>query len=176
MGIQNALSKRFNSWVKRLHDYKIDISGWSGPVVRVTTTENMYGDYTDVSVVNHDILNISLDIPDEIPMNRLRQSVTENLTSTTQNLFMYDILPVIGYAKFSDNIAKDDYLIQVYYDQDPLQDTAYYLILQVTELIGNFNVNNIVNTQFQCSPYTQALTQEVQDIVDTYKDFYNSDN
>ena len=174
MGIQNALSNRFNSWVKRIHDYKIDISGWSGPVIRVTTTENMYGDYTDISVVNHDILNISLDIPEEIPMTRLRQTITENLTSSTENLYMFDIVPIIGYAKFADNIARDDYLIQVYYDQDPLQDTAYYLILQVTELLGNFNVNNIVNTKFQCAPYTQALTTEVQDIINQYQSFYNS--
>ena len=109
MGYQDKISSTFAQWTRNINDYKIQQSGFEGQVIRLKTTVNMYGDETEWEIVSHDIVTVSLSIPGEIPLTRLRKDVTEEVPEI-KNVFLYDILPITGSSRFEDNIEKDDLL------------------------------------------------------------------
>lgn len=169
MGVQDKISKTMVSWKRKIRDYSIHSSGFEGSIIRIKATENMYGD-EEMELISNDIIYVSLDIPDEIPITRLRKDVVTPNQIQTDNTFLYDILPIRGYAKWEDNLEKGDFLIHKIYDE--MKDTinTYLWILRVSELLGSISVRHLTNISFQCSPYNGVLPQTVQDVIENYTD------
>jgi hypothetical protein len=165
MGYQDKISSAFANWNRSINDYKIKESGFEGQVIRLKIEENLYGDETEWNIVSHDVITISLSIPGEIPLDRLRADVTEEVPEI-KNAFLYDILPITGASQFEDNIEQGDILIhKIYTERDK---DAYYLLLKISELTGNISVKHLIKKSFNCAPYNGALPQKVQDIIDSY--------
>ncbi len=169
MSIQDSLSSAFVDWKRRIRDYSISNAGFQGQVIRVKVTENMYGD-EDITVIDSSIINVTLDIPDEIPLNRLRKDVVTPTQIQTQNTHLYDILPIRGQARFEDYVEEGDFLIHKIYDKGKDVDTPYLWILRVSELLGSIFIRHLTHINFYCSPYMGALPQKVQDIIETFED------
>ncbi len=169
MGIQDKISSNQYSWLKKLNDYKIDISGSEAQTIRLKVEEDMYGDPSEISIVSHNRINIVLDIPGDLPIDRLREDVTMEI-GKTQSIFLYDIIPIVGYAKFEDNIEKDDILIRKIFTDNLPESEPYYIILRVSDILGNVTIRHITRKHFNCAPYNESLPQKVQDIIDSYKD------
>jgi len=165
VGIQDKISKAQVSVRRKLRDYKIEQSGFEGQVIRLKTDVDMYDDET-ITLISDDVITLSLDLPEKIPYTRLRQNVTE-APATTENLFLYEILPISGYAKFTDNIEKGDILIHKIYDD--VHSAPYLFILRVSELIATVSIRHITSREFQCSPYNMPLPVEVQDLITQYE-------
>ncbi|MFW6225418.1 MAG: hypothetical protein ACOC3V_00500 [bacterium] len=163
--MQDKISNAFINWKRRIHDYKIKESGTEHNVIRIKAEINQYGDATEWDIVSYDTITVSLLLPSEIPMTRLRQSVTDEVAST-ENVFLFDILPIVGTAKFEDHVEKDDFLIHKIYTDN--SNDEYYFILRVSEIIGNISHKQLVKKSFNCAPYNGSMPQEVQDLIDSY--------
>ena len=169
MGIQDSLSKAFVNWKRTIRDYAIHNTGFEGNVIRLKTTSDMYGD-AEVEVISSSIINIALDIPDEIPLTRLRRDVLTPNDVELKNTFLYDIIPVRGYAKWADNVEQGDFLIHKIYAEDKNVENVYLWLLRVSEMLGSISVRHLTNMSSQCAPYNGALPQTVQDIIENYTD------
>ncbi len=135
-------------------------------MIRLKTDRNQYLDITDAAVISNDNIQIYLDIPENLPMQRLRTSVTSPVAET-ENIFFYDILPVIAYTQFKDNVEKDDIIIKKIY-ADTESSNPYLLVLQVAETIGNLKHGFVTWKKHNTAPYNFALPQEVQDIINKF--------
>lgn len=167
MSYQSKIAAATSKLKRKLRDHSVSIAGDDVRVIRLKITENQYGDET-ITIVDHDDIVIVLDIPEGIPLDRLRVNLSEPVT-TTESIFLFDILPIIGYAQFEDNVEKGDVLVFKMYDEDDEDNgTNYTLILRVSEILGNFSHGRISGRRFQCAPHNIILPTEVQDIINTY--------
>lgn len=167
MSIQDKLSAFHINIKRKLFDFNVSNLGVEVKVIRLKTTESRYGD-EEIEVINDDLLTVNIDLPADLPLTRLRDSVLD-AEPTPSSVFLYDILPIEGYAKLEDLVEKGDILIvRIFFDLEKPEDCKFF-ILRVSEVLGNLSNRYMVRKHFQCSPHTIALTQAVQDIVDTYK-------
>lgn len=163
MSIQNKLAKSQIKIRNRLHDFMISQTGTKTKVVRLKVLKNLEGDAEDIEVVSHDELTVVIDYSEELPLTRLRKNLLTP-QATTSNVYLYDILPIMVFARYDNMIDRDDILIRklnVYND-------TFYHVIQITETLGNFNGDQLTMMKYQSAPYTYPFTQEVADIVSQY--------
>lgn len=169
MSLQTKIASSHSALKRKLRDYSVDQTGDDIKAIRLTLTENKYGDVTNLVVASHDLVVLTFDMPDQIPLTRLRTELGSEFITTTENTYLYDILPIFGFAKFENNIEKGDFLIQKVYDEDDEENNTNYLwVLQVSEILGNFSHGRISGRRFQCAPHNGAFPAEVQTLVDQY--------
>ena len=169
MAYQSKIAEASSALKRKLRDYSVKMTGDDVKIIRITLTSNKYGDETELEIISSDIVTINFDIPDQIPLSRLRTDLGSEFITTTDNVFLYDILPIIGFARFADNVEKDDFLIQKIYDEDDeLNSTNYLWTLQVSEILGNFSHGRITGRRFQCAPYNGAFPASVQALINAY--------
>ena len=167
MGLQSKIALASSKLKRKLCDYSVFTSGDDVKVIRLSVSENKYGDET-ITVIDHSEIQLVLEIRAEIPVSRLRINISEPIT-TTENVYLYDILPVMGWARFDDNVEKGDILIHKVYDEDDEENNTNYLwVLRVSEILGNFSHGRISGRRFQCAPYNLTLPTEVQTIINNY--------
>lgn len=166
MGIQDKIAKSQIGARLKLRDYKVSQMGTKALVIRLKVEENRYGDET-IEIINDDTIEVSLDMPDEIPYQRLRSDVTQEV-ATSESLFLYDILPVEGYAAHNDNVEKGDILVHIV--KDGRSDKKMYLVLRVSEVIGTVQIGYITGRKFNCAPHNMPLPEQAQQIIDNYGD------
>ena len=166
MSIQDKIAISQILFKRKIRDHSIFVNGIESKVIRLKVTENRYSDET-LSVINHETLTLALDIPDDIPLDRLRNSDLEP-TFDTQSVFLFDILPIVGTAKHTDNIEKGDILILKILDEVASHDPLLWT-LRVSEILGSINNRYLVNRSFQCAPYNLTLTAEIQEIISIYE-------
>jgi hypothetical protein len=164
MSIQKKIAGANIEVKKKLRNYSISINGVETGVIRLHVEEDDYGDET-LTIIDTDEITVILDIPDDIPMDRLRPSESDP-SMETDSLFLFDILPIEGYAKFTDEIEKGDILIRQIYDE--VNSTPFLMVLRVSEIIGTVVHNYVTHRKFQCAPYSLTLTSEMQETVNSY--------
>lgn len=170
MSIQSKISKSQSTLKRRLRDYSVFVSGTEIETIHLTYTETKYGD-KEYEVIDHGKVVIALDISDEIPLDRVRTDVTKPAV-TSQSTFFYDILPIIGMARFEDNVERGDLLIYRFYDEHEgkITNEPLILVLQVSEILGSIAHERLTGRTFYCSPHNIALPQEVQNIIVSYNE------
>jgi len=169
MSYQSKIAANHSHLKRKLRDYSVKMTGDDVKVVRLTLTTNKYGDDTGLTILSDGVIIVTLDIPAEIPLSRLRTDLGSELITTTDNTYLYDILPIIGFARFEDDVEKGDFIIHKVYDEDDeLNETNYLWTLQVSEIIGNFSHGRISGRRFQCAPYNGIFPSEVQDLITAY--------
>lgn len=154
---------------RKLFDYQISLSGTESKVVVLKIEQNKYKD-TEVSIIKQMLTSVVLDIPGEVPISKLRKNLSSPVAST-QSVFLYDILPIQIYTKFSDNIEKGDILIQ----RINMGVDYYYMILEVSETLGNLVGREVIYKKQNAAPYTQGLPEEAVEIINSYMGLMNKD-
>lgn len=173
MGYQDKIVQ-FTARVKRkLYDYRISLSGTVTHALRIRTTEDMYRNRT-YTLINHEWVPFVLKMPEAIPLNRLRKfdgtaNPMDMDDADTASAFFYDMLPIEGHSRFSDDIEKGDLIIKrVYADDDNRE--PHLLLLQVTETLGNFDQDEITWKRHNLAPFTGALPDDVVALIQSYQD------
>ena len=171
MGVQDKLSKHQIKSLRKLRDYSVFVNGVETLAVRLKVVRNIYGDSNDFQIVSSDVIRIALDLPNEIPLTRLRKDVTKEVPQT-QNIYLHEIIPIEGHAESKDNIEREDIIvIRIFDEKDGEQekeDKPYLFVLRVSEVLGMIGNRHIVAQKFQCAPYNVALPQSIQDFIDEY--------
>ena len=168
MSIQSKLSKAQARLKRSLRDYSVSVSGTEIEVIRLKVEENKYHDQ-EISVLSFGKIVVSLDLPDEIPIDRFRTDVTQP-ASVSQSTYFYDILPISGMARFEDNIEKNDLLLYKINDEREGQPDVkpLILVLKISELLGSISHGRLTGRGFYCSPHNIALPIEVNSIIESY--------
>ena len=164
MALQDRLAQASLGLKRKMYDFAVEQNGTAMPVIRVKVERDMYGQGR-TQVIDNGTQTIYLDMPSELPMSRMRKSILDPVAES-QSVFFYDVLPVDGYAKFENNVEKDDYLIGVF----EMESDYWYFIFQVTEILGNLVQRKVTWKKFQCAPYSGKLPSEVAPIVDLHLD------
>lgn len=163
MGVYDKIANSQGKLKRKFFDYSVNNSGTENKVILLKLTTNKYNDI-EVEIAKHFISSIVIDIPGEIPIDRLRTDITIP-QATTQSVFLYDILPVQIYSKFEDNIERGDIIVE----KITMDSGVYYLVLEVAETLGNILGRQIVYKKQNAAPYTKTLPTEVKSIIENYK-------
>ena len=115
MSYQSKIAAATSGLKRKLRDYGVSQTGDDIKVIRLTVGRDKYGDETSLVVVSHDEVTITLDMPDQIPISRLRTDLGSELITTTNNTFLYDILPIMGFARFADNIDAEIFIFGIFF-------------------------------------------------------------
>ena len=162
MSIQGKLSNKQSPLKRKLMDYKIRLSGNCSQVIRLHVTEDKYED-EEVSVISHCLILAIIDYPGEIPLYRLRGTAQNEIDDNT-GVFFYDVIPIEIYTQWKDKVEPGDILVRKILDEN---DNYLLNVLRVSNVLGSFK-NNLVWKKCYASPHNMTLTQEIQDIIDTY--------
>lgn len=162
VGIQEKLGRASLSRKRKLYDNNIRLVGRSLYAVRLTVTEDRYGDTTDLTIHSHNKIEAIIDYPDGVPLYTDR---TTNVSTTGS--FIYDILPIEGYFRFEDNIQPDDILVVHFYDQ---QNEGFLQVYKVAELVGNFGIG-VLSMRYSLAPYNEFLEEypSVKQLIENYE-------
>lgn len=151
---------------RKLYDEKLKRSGNESKLIRLTLQVDDFGDYTDISIVNHELIEAEIVGLNNIPINRLRTNLGTPLAVPTTGLSFFDVLPIVVKAPWNVNLEKGDILIKKL--QDEREDTKnLYLTLQITETLGTFDTA-LIAREYNSSFYTEELTQEIIDLIEIY--------
>ncbi len=172
---QDKLSRATSKLRRKLFDYKVGVTGTSTQVIRIKTDINKYTMDRELTLVNHEIIPFSIKLPDSLPLTRLRRLNSSNDVeeeAIVQNVYLYDVLPIEGYSKFSDNVERGDIVIKKIYpdEDDDGYDNPYLLTLQITETLGNVDQDHIVWKKHYCAPYTTALPESILNIIKEFEE------
>lgn len=166
MSMQDKILASSHRLRRALYDEHLKRSGHGSKLIRLSIQEDDFGDYTDITILNDELIEAEIIGLEGIPLNRLRTNLGSPLPTPTTGLHFFDVLPILVKSPWNVKLEKDDILIKKL--QDERDETKYmYLTLQVTEITGTFDtqlISKIYNTSF----YTEELTQEVIDLIETY--------
>jgi len=165
LSIQDKLANNLSSLQRKLFNQQIELVGSELEVIRLKTTLDKYEDET-IEVISSDVIIVQLDIPSEIPLYRLRGTTQDAIDDTT-GLYLYEIIPIEGYSRFEDNVEKFDIIIKKIKDENDVTDPML-MILRVSEVFGSINANALVWKKFNCAPYNMIISEEIQNIIDSY--------
>lgn len=167
MSIQDKISRANIKAGRKLFDERLAVSGGVSKVIRLQFQRDDFGDEEGLTLLNHEEVEVEIIGLEGIPLSRLRKNLNKPLVQPTTSLYLYDVLPIIVRTKFSTNIQKDDILVKRYFDDNDVS-KYYYLTLQITEVVGTFNVTDLVSMEFNAAPYIQTLPSSIEDIINTY--------
>lgn len=165
MGIQDVIGKRLFNAKRKFYDIEISQIGVEQKVIALTVEEDKYGD-RDLTVTKEENITAILKFPDnEVPLENYTDSNTSGVS-----LHLYDLLPIIGYFKFEDNIKKEDIILF----KVRLSDSQYKIIgLQIVDMIARIGLG-LTWLQYELAPPTLSLTKETE-INTIIEQYYNSD-
>jgi len=167
MAIQDKILSKADKFRRKLYNKTIQYSGNETRVIRLRIEEDRFGDETLVQLISHEEITINMTTLEEVPLSRLRRDLSIPQTQSHQSMFLYDILPLIIEPAFGNNIEKGDILIKKISSELEVE-KPFYLVLRITEPIGNFSPHSLIKLQYQAAPYIQNFSQEVIDIIESY--------
>ena len=135
--LQDKLRKSAYTASKKIYDSKIKVSGTSMEMLYVKENDvDWYGDVGEIDIDDKlTPVEVVIDLPNNIPMDRFVSADPSNRQITQTNVALFDILPIEAYAKFSQKVAKGDFFIYKFEDDN---ENIMYLLLKVTDLVGSF--------------------------------------
>lgn len=167
MAIQDKILKKADRFRRKVYSKKLQYAGNESRVVRLRIEEDRFGDETLITIINHDEIIVNITSLEEVPLSRLRSDLSIPALTSQQSLFLYDILPITIEPGFGYDIEKGDILIKKMFSEKE-EDKPFYLVLRITEPIGNFSPHSLIKLEYQAAPYIQAFSQEVIDIINSY--------
>jgi len=165
MGIQDKLANFNYKAVIKLSDLNIHNVGDLTRVIRLKTTQDKYGD-EEVELISFEEIELYLDIPEGIPLTRLRDSLVDNV-ATTESIYLYEILPIEAYTKFEDNVEKGDVIIKkITVESD--KNNFKLMILRISETIGNISHGHLTLKKFNCAPEQMIFPESINAVIMDY--------
>jgi len=160
--VQSYLEESNIAIKRTLFDNQIELMGKMTKALRLKIDEDRYGD-GEIVIISKSIVECMIVYPGNVPLLRSRSDAVTDTTSG-QNIYLMDILPIDLYAKWGDNIEKHDFIVDKTRDENG---NYTKFILQVSDLVGTFR-DSLQFKKWLCAPYNGPLTSDVQFAVDTF--------
>ncbi len=135
--LQDKIKGSYLNALKKTYDAKVKVSGTSMEMLYVNANSvDWYGDNQTLDLADElETVEIVIDLPNDIPIQRFISGDPNNRQITQTNTYLFDILPIEAYPKFSQKVNKDDFFIYKFNDDN---NNNMYLLLQVTDTVGSF--------------------------------------
>jgi hypothetical protein len=166
MGYQEKILLHNDNIKRTLFDKNVRIMGEVVNCLRITLTEDVdFPDDKVMTITSSGNMDLVIDFPgDELPLYS-NSSDYSNVKNDQQNMFyLYDVLPIKCYSKFTDDLKVGDIIIYKNYTPDRV---ASPFIFQVTRSNGQFGRTQVWRN-FIISFYSLKLTPEVKSLIDNY--------
>jgi hypothetical protein len=163
----DKISQATSKLKRKMFDYMVSLSGTDAKVILLKVAMNKYKDQ-EVTIVDHFVTSMIIDIPGEIPIDRLRTNVLIP-QAISKSVFFYDILPIQLFTRFDDNLERGDIIIQ----KIMMDNNEYFMVLEIAETLGNLLGRNIIYKKQNAAPCTQNLPKEVVQIMNIYRGLLN---
>jgi len=132
--MQEKLNKANINRSRKLFDRHIKRLGTENRVVRIKMDKtSIRGDYEQIPI-SADFILMYLEFPPEMPLLRSRTSMVDQADPT--QVSFWDLLPIFGYVRWSDNITEGDLLVHTFFDENGRK---VPIVLKVTNEVGSFN-------------------------------------
>jgi hypothetical protein len=166
MSIQSKLENSSFNIKRKLFDNSIKLHGIEVKGIRVFEDINKYGDTTNIEITKDDEITGYIDLLSvEIPTNRYRLDATDSKIDN-QSIFLFEILPIDFYTKWSDEIEKGDLLVLIL--KDKVADLDIPILFRVSESLGRFQ-KNLLFRKYNIAPYNPSvLDQTIRQIILDY--------
>jgi len=165
MSLQDKIAQSQAKARSKLHDFSITQIGTEIRAVRLKTEYSLEGDAEENIIVSHGEVDLYIDLPKEIPIDRLRRNLTSNGSSAISNIYMFDVLPIEVYPKYGSDLQTGDIII---YKLKYKNEEEFYHVFQLTENIGSFNTREFSFQKFNTAPYLTAFTEEIKNVIEGY--------
>lgn len=184
MSMQDKISKFGLIRKRKLFDHRVALSGTEALVIRLRLkqTPGLAGEMFDTvnrvyEVINSHQVPMVIQLPEDLPMHRMRKiplvgditPVMEPADADAASLFLYEVLPILGWAAFSADVENGD-LVTFKVDTD--DDVPYLMVLQVSYVFANVDQSNMVSKKMNLAPYTMQLEPDVVVALTTYRDSF----
>lgn len=152
MSIQTKLENSSISSKRKLYDNSIRIHGQEVYGLRIKVTIDKYGDDDSTPViVEQNEITVYMDYLNlEIPLNRYRID-TETSTINSESIYLFEVLPIIAYVKWEDEIESGDLLVLVIKDND----LDIPIVFRVSDMIGRLQ-KNLLYKKYNIAPYNPS--------------------
>lgn len=166
MGIQEKISLKNQVVKRKLFDNNIKLMGEVVNVLRITTAQDPdFPDDETMTITSTGNIDIIIDIPEDIvSLYGTSGKYGSTATPDQNNYFLYDILPIKMYSKFTDNVKVDDIFIYKNYSAEGV--VSPY-VFRATRKNGVFSR---VSTwqEFVIAFHNLDLTNDVKQLIDEY--------
>jgi hypothetical protein len=177
--IQERINRTSISRSRKLFERDIQRTGVTCAVIRTQRRRtSIRGDYEDLPVSSDQIL-LKIEWPPELPLNRAR--LAQNIfppnaasapvapppptdTAAPTQIAFWDLLPIFAYAKWSDNLVKNDLIVYVFGDENGY---PVPIILRVTEELAAFH-SYLVWRKMQIAVEQSPLSQLEYSMIQAY--------
>lgn len=159
--LQDKISAKTALIQRALLDNAIRVTGRSVEVVRFKIQEDMYEDERRTTLSTGTITARIVYPPGGVPLYRAtRDSLTQKPDDS--GLFLFDVLPIELYARWTDNVEKGDIIFHSIQDESG----AYMgMLLRISECIVKFS-NSLIWRKFLCAPFSGQLDPELSDYLE----------
>jgi hypothetical protein len=170
MTYQERLEKSQILAQKALFDNNIRLLGNESQVLRIQLTEDLRYQDQDIELITNEVIEVYIDWPFDVPMNRYRQGLVTNVSQ--QGLHFFDILPIDLFYKWTPNddvainkgnLVEGDLLVYAIQDIDQ----KIPVIFRVSEILGTLR-KNMVFHKAQMAPYNGIVPASIKTLIDTY--------
>lgn len=170
MTFQEKLEKAALKANKKIFDNNIRITGQEIQILRLRTTENIYGDDETIEIVKDGLIDVVIDLPVDIPLSRYRGNASTE--ANKEGIFLFDIIPIFIYYQWTPkddstikngNIEQGDYLIYIVNDDS----IKIPIIFRVTEILGSMR-KNMIYRKARIAPYNGQLETMIQNKISDY--------
>lgn len=171
MSLQSRLNYRQAKLKRKLLDNRIKLTGQELKIVQLQIEEDKHGN-RGFEIVSHKKITAVVEIPGQELL--LWNSGRNNNSIEGSGTGIMDFLPVTGWFRFADKVAKGDllafkYLIDV--SDNPSQNEYFIQVLQVSNKIGKLS-NSLLSVRYQLAKFPLSFEQEtaIKTILDNYKE------
>ena len=164
MGIQDDL-KGLAEYRRECFDLAIDLMGTKHQMIQIRQDKDKYSDVNGVELVEAKEVEVFVDIPQNVPLDRLRTFDNMGSEIPTRQASFFDVLPLEVYGKFTDNYAQGDILVKPLHFEHANQ-RPYYLVLEIADAVGNFESGYMTYIKFNAAPCTKALGPLIRDYLE----------
>lgn len=171
LGVNEAIQRAISRMQLKLHDFNVQLIGTGGTTTfLIQLIQDKYQN-REYNVLDYKPISCMVQFPgNEIPVGTMG---TNDSTTSNNVLHMYDILPIIAYFKFEDNVKKGNLIL---YKIKLGDGTFQVLPLELLTPIVNATRTNVVYQEWNIAPMTDYALQnkpEFQSILEQYR---NQDN
>ena len=163
MSIQSKLEKANIKSLYKLFDNQVTLMGKPSYVSRIRVERNKYGDDETYEFIAENDIEIIISYPSEIPLNRFRTNANDTSIDTS-SIYLFDILPIEGFAKFSSNIMKGDFILDIIEDENFGE---MKILMRVSEEVGSTGSVGLVYRKLLLAPYNGEIYPELQSYIDS---------
>lgn len=118
--------------------------------IRIYEDINKYGDTTNLDIISNNTFTGVLDYSNiEIPINRYRLDNTD-ATIDNESIYLFDILPLDLFTRWSDELEKGDLLVLLL--KDKVANIDIPIVFRISETLGRFQTT-LLWKKYQVAPY-----------------------